>query len=132
MNSKVKQLHEIRATLAQAIAMIDGLIERQAVGDGLSGPAPLNHDLTHWRGIIDRCRGDGSERRDTGFFIAADKGSFESNRGTPVCHSPNAAFGKFLSRNAAALGITRVRANARRRDARGNRTSATLWRIHSR
>lgn len=132
MNSKVKQLHEVRATLAQVIVMLDGVIEGHVVVDGPSVSAPSIHDLTHWRGVIDRFRDDGSERRDTGFFIAADKGSFESNRGTPVCRSPNAAFGKFLSRNAEALGITRVRADVRRRDSRGDRTSAALWRIHSR
>lgn len=49
------------------------------------------------------------------------------NYGTPVCHSWNARFGRFLQRYACELGIREVKPKQPYRAADGGRTSCSVW-----
>lgn len=54
---------------------------------------------------------------------------YSVDRGVPVAASPNAAFGRALSRCRDALGIVLARKRVRGVDADGRRTTTTLWRL---
>jgi len=54
---------------------------------------------------------------------------YSVDRGVPVAYSPNAAFGRALSRWRGELHIVLARKRVRGADADGRRTTTTLWRL---
>jgi phosphate-selective porin len=61
--------------------------------------------------------------------IKAVTGSFASDVGMDVQASDNAAFGRFLARNAAALGIEKLAAEVRVDNGLGGVTTSAVWKL---
>lgn len=63
----------------------------------------------------------------TAELIKLNTGKFVSNAGVAPSLSPNARFGKFLSRNESELGIENVAKNVSTRDDNGRSTKTAKW-----
>jgi len=85
--------------------------------------------LVRVRAALDTMRAAGLRTTSTAELIRALIDSFIAAAGCSAASSPNAQFGKWLSKHATELGIVVDRRNVRIKDDVDRRTTTAYWRI---